>query len=59
MEHCGRPRPGAGRQMSLMFDADGLIGLDPADREKALTALARILMQAAGPRVEEVPDDRR
>ena len=59
MEHCGRPRPGAGRQMSLTLDADGLIGLDPADREKALTALARILMQAAGLRIEETLDDRR
>lgn len=59
MEHCGRPRPGAGRQMSLMLDADGMIGLEPADREKALTALARILTQAAGLHIEEVPDDRR
>ncbi len=59
MKHCRIPGPVASRQMSLMFDADGSVGLEPADREKAVTALAQILMQAAGLRIEETVDDRR
>ena len=58
MKLCKIPVLVAGRQMSLMFDADGSVGLEPADREKAVTALATILMQAAGLRIEETADDR-
>ena len=50
--------PVAGRQMSLRFDADRLLGLGAADRSKAVTALARILTQAAGIR-EEAADEHR
>lgn len=58
MKLCRIPGPVAGRQMSLMFDADGSVGLAPNDREQAVAALALILMQAAGLRIEETVDDR-
>ena len=50
--------PVAGRQMSLRFDADGLVGIAAPERRKAVTALARILTQAAGIR-EEAADEHR
>ncbi len=59
MKQCGIPGPVTGRQMSLIFDADGSVGLTANDREKAVTALAQILMQAAGLRIKETVDDRR
>lgn len=59
MKHCRIPGPVASRQMRLVFDADGSVGLEAADREKAVTALAQILMQAAGLHIEETVDDRR
>lgn len=58
MKHCRIPGLVTGRQMSLIFDADASVGLTPNDREKAVTALAQILMQAAGLRIEETVDDR-
>jgi len=48
----------AGRQMSLLFDSNRLDGLEALERSKAAAALARILMQAAGVRVEELDDDK-
>jgi hypothetical protein len=48
----------AGRQMSLLFDSNRLDGLGALERSKAAAALARILMQAAGVRVEELDDDK-
>ena len=50
--------PTTGRQMSLRFDAEMLVGLTPADRRKAVIALASVLTQAAGVR-EEAVDERR
>lgn len=50
--------PVAGRQLSLRFDADRLVGLEATDRSKAVAALARILTQAAGIR-EEAADEHR
>jgi hypothetical protein len=47
----------AGRQTSLLFDSDRLEGLQALDRDKVVTALAHILMQAAGSRVEETDND--
>jgi hypothetical protein len=47
----------AHRQQNLLFDGDRLEGLEALDRDKVVTALAHILMQAAGLRVEEVDDD--
>jgi hypothetical protein len=47
------------RQMDLLFDNRRLEGLDPHDRDKVISALAQILMQAAGLDVEELDDDKR
>jgi hypothetical protein len=47
----------AGRQMSLLFDNNRLEGLEALERGKVASALAQILMQAAGVRVEELDDD--
>jgi hypothetical protein len=46
-----------GRQMILLFGSDGLEGLEALERSKVASALAQILMQAAGIRVEELDDD--
>jgi hypothetical protein len=49
----------SGRQLSLIFEPDKVDGMNEADRTKAVWTLARILMQAAGLRVEEeVADDK-
>jgi len=50
------PTARAGRQTSLLFDSDRLKGLEALDRDKVVIALAHILMQAAGLRVEETDD---
>jgi len=47
------------RQMNLLFESSRLEGLDPVEREKIVTALAQILMLAAGLSVEEFDDDKR
>jgi hypothetical protein len=51
------PKIIARRQTNLLFDGDRLGALEALDREKVITAVAHILMQAAGLRVEEVDDD--
>lgn len=51
------PTVTARRQTSLLFDSNRLEGLEPLDRDSVVTALAHILMQAAGLRVEEIDDD--
>jgi hypothetical protein len=45
------------RQMVLLFDGKRLEGLEALERGKVASALAQILMQAAGVRVEELDDD--
>jgi hypothetical protein len=45
------------RQRNLLFDGDRLEGLEALDRDKVVTALAHLLMQAMGLSVEEVDDD--
>lgn len=45
------------RQMNLLFENSRLEGLDPVERRKIITALAQILMLAAGLRVVELDDD--
>lgn len=52
------PTAMAGRQMSLLFDGNRLDGLEALERGKVASALAQILMQAAGVRVEELDDDK-
>ncbi|MCK1510854.1 hypothetical protein [Bradyrhizobium sp. 18] len=47
------------RQMKLLFDKNRLDELAATERNKIISVLARILMQAAGLRVEELEDDQR
>jgi len=47
------------RQMNLLFDNSRLEGLVSPERDKIISALAQILMQAAGLSVEELDDDKR
>ncbi len=46
-----------GRQMNLLFEDSRLEELGSLDRNKVISALAQILMQAAD--VEELDDDKR
>jgi hypothetical protein len=48
-----------GRQMDLLFEGSRLGELGAIERNKIVSALAQILMQAAGIRVEELDDDKR
>ena len=52
------PTAPAPRQMSLLFDGNRLEGLEVLERSKVATALAQMLMLAAGVRVEELDDDK-
>jgi hypothetical protein len=45
--------------MNLLFDTSRLDGLGSLERGKVVSALAQILLQAAGVRVEELADDQR
>jgi hypothetical protein len=47
------------RQMNLLFDDNRLEGLVSPERDKIISVLAQILMQAAGLSVEELDDDKR
>lgn len=47
------------RQMNLLLQASSLEGLGTLERNKIISTLAQILMQAAGVRVEELDDDKR
>jgi hypothetical protein len=49
----------AGRKMSLLFDGTHLERLEAFDRSKVASALAQILMQGAGVRIEELDDGKR
>jgi hypothetical protein len=59
MQSLKLPAVAPGRQMNLLFDNSRLEGLDSAERDKIILALAQILMQAAGLSVEELDDDKR
>jgi hypothetical protein len=45
--------------MNLLFENSRLEGLGALERNKIISTLAQILMQAAGVRVEELDDDKR
>jgi hypothetical protein len=47
------------RQLTLIFDNNKLERLGSAERDKIISALAQILIQAAGLSVEELDDDKR
>lgn len=57
MKPRNTPVLASGRQLNLIFETRKLDGLSDKDREKAISTLARLLMQAAGLVVEELNDD--
>lgn len=57
MKHRNMVAPAHCRQLSLDFEPRRLEGLDEAERQRAASMLAQILMQAAGLVVEELGDD--
>ena len=59
MQSLKLPAAVPGRQMDLLFEGSRLDGLDALERNKVVSTLAQILMQAAGVRVEELDDDKR
>ena len=58
MTYLKLPSTIASRQMNLVFDAKRSEGMSSAERDKAVSILAQILMQAAGLKVEELDDDK-
>jgi hypothetical protein len=52
------PPPTEPRQMSMVFESNGLRGLSAAERTKALMDLAYLLMLAAAVVIEENDDER-
>lgn len=48
----------SGRQMNLLFDTRRSEGLTSMERDKVISTLAQLLMQAVGLRVEELDDDK-
>jgi hypothetical protein len=48
-----------GRQMNLLVEDSRVEGLSVLERNKVISTLAKILMLAAGVRVEELDDDKR
>ena len=58
MTHLRLPATASGRQMNLLFDTRRAEGLTSLERDKVISTLAQILMQAAGLRVEELDDDK-
>jgi hypothetical protein len=59
MQSLKLPAGVPGRQMNLLFQDSRLEGLVALERNKIISTLAQILMQAAGIRVEELDDDKR
>lgn len=59
MQSLKLPAAVPGRQMNLLFENSRLEGLGSAERDKVISILAQILMQAAGLCVEELDDDKR
>ena len=59
MQSLKLPATMPGRQMNLLFEDNRLEGLGALERNKVISILAQILMQAAGVRVEELDDDKR
>jgi len=59
MQSPKAPAVGPARQLTLLFDNTRLEKLGSAERDKIISALAQILMRAAGLSVEELDDDKR
>jgi hypothetical protein len=58
MTNLRLPATTSSRQMDLLFDIRRSEGLTPLERDKVVSTLAQILMQAAGLSVEELDDDK-
>jgi len=55
-----KPRPDVPRQLVIAFEAPQLWMMQPHERQKIVSSLAKVLMQAAGDDLlEEGGDDRR
>ncbi|MUZ62587.1 hypothetical protein [Agrobacterium vitis] len=59
MKQHAAPALNSGRQMNLIFEPSRIDGMNEAERMKVVLTLARVLMQAAGIRIEELADDKR
>ena len=59
MKSLRLPAAAPSRQMNFLFDNSRLEGVTSAERDKIMSVLAQILMQAAGLSVEELEDDQR
>jgi hypothetical protein len=54
---CRRIAPTAPRQLDLVLDDVRLRAMIPAERQAALRAMARLLLEAGGVATREVSDD--
>jgi hypothetical protein len=59
MKSLRLPVAAPSRPMNFLFDNSRLEGVTSAERDKIISVLAQILMQAAGLSVEELEDDQR
>lgn len=59
MQSLKLPAATPDRQINLLFENNKLEGLNASEREKIISTLAQILMQAAGLSIEELEDDER
>jgi hypothetical protein len=57
MKSLRLPAAAPSRQMNFLFDNSRLEGVASVERDKIISVLAQILMQAAGLSVEELEDD--
>ena len=54
-----KPRPDVPRQLVIAFEAPQLWMMQPPERQKIVSSLANVLIQAAGDDLLEDGDDRR
>ena len=59
MKSLRLPAAAPSRQINFLFDNSRLEGVASVERDKIISVLAQILMQAAGLSVEELEDDQR
>jgi hypothetical protein len=59
MKSVRLPAAALSRQMNFLLDNSRLEGVASAERDKIISVLAQILMQAVGLSVEEFEDDQR
>jgi hypothetical protein len=59
MKSLRLPAAAPSRQINFLFDDSRLEGVASVERDKIISGLAQILMQAAGLSVEELEDDQR